>query len=271
MDVAQVLREARQSAGLSQRALAARAGVSSGTVAHAESGRRSLGVPTLEALLAACGRELAVRPVPASSDGAPRVDEQRLLAHLRRSLTQRLETALDAAGVAPATLRAVADRSWLPHLRLTGDLAVAVWVPDVVPRLPLLLEPVGQRAADRRANRCGCADVVVLPPDEHASRDGDVVLWLDRGTPLAVLPPAALAAEDERHRTELLTAARLLHLHQGEDAAGRRAPPHRQPDERDERRRLSRHVRYPLTAGPDVQDSRSGRVDAPVSLPQWLD
>jgi transcriptional regulator with XRE-family HTH domain len=60
MDAAHALRAARRAAGLSQTALAARAGTSQATVSAYESGRKAPSVETLDRLLAATGRRLAI-------------------------------------------------------------------------------------------------------------------------------------------------------------------------------------------------------------------
>ncbi|MEA2374114.1 MAG: hypothetical protein QOD53_577 [Thermoleophilaceae bacterium] len=62
MNVPSVLREARQQVGLSQAALARRAGTSQATVSAYESGRKQPSVDTLGRLLAASGLRLAVEP-----------------------------------------------------------------------------------------------------------------------------------------------------------------------------------------------------------------
>jgi transcriptional regulator with XRE-family HTH domain len=64
MTAARMLREARRTAGLTQRALAARAGTSQAAVADYEAGRKVPGVTTLERLLGACGAELRMARVP---------------------------------------------------------------------------------------------------------------------------------------------------------------------------------------------------------------
>lgn len=61
---AQMLRQARRRAGLSQRELAERAGVPQSAVARLESGRVVPRVDTLERLLRACGSTLEVVPIP---------------------------------------------------------------------------------------------------------------------------------------------------------------------------------------------------------------
>ena len=55
---------AREEAGLSQRALAERAGVSQSEVARIESGRREPSIPTLQRVLAGAGVELRFRLEP---------------------------------------------------------------------------------------------------------------------------------------------------------------------------------------------------------------
>ncbi len=67
MDPGRHLREARRRSGLSQRALAARAGTSQSVVARIENGQTSPSVDTLVRLLEAAGlelrTELVVRPI----------------------------------------------------------------------------------------------------------------------------------------------------------------------------------------------------------------
>jgi transcriptional regulator with XRE-family HTH domain len=62
MDIAASIRQARHQAGLSQTALAERAGTSQATVSAYESGRKQPSVDTLEHLLAAAGARLTTEP-----------------------------------------------------------------------------------------------------------------------------------------------------------------------------------------------------------------
>jgi uncharacterized protein len=64
MDVATLLRAARLAAGLSQLALARRAGTSQSAVARYESGTSTPGLTTLERLLNAAGQELVIETRP---------------------------------------------------------------------------------------------------------------------------------------------------------------------------------------------------------------
>lgn len=62
MDIAASLRDARRRAGLTQAALAQRAGTSQATVSAYERGRKEPSVETLGRLLSATGSRLAVAP-----------------------------------------------------------------------------------------------------------------------------------------------------------------------------------------------------------------
>lgn len=69
-DLSNLVRELRLATGLSQRALAQRAGTSQPAVARYESGVATPSWETLQRLAAACGRRLRVdvEPVPAPED-----------------------------------------------------------------------------------------------------------------------------------------------------------------------------------------------------------
>jgi transcriptional regulator with XRE-family HTH domain len=86
MEIARSLRETRGRAGLTQAALAARAGTSQATVSAYESGRKEPSVETLGRLLAAAGARLAVAPA-ATAVVLPRPGE---LAHAGRALVDVL-------------------------------------------------------------------------------------------------------------------------------------------------------------------------------------
>lgn len=68
MDAVALLRHTRRCAGLSQRELALRAGVSQPAVARLESGRHRPSLTTLERLLSACGQRLVLCSVPVEPD-----------------------------------------------------------------------------------------------------------------------------------------------------------------------------------------------------------
>ncbi len=68
MHAAQFVREARLRAGLTQRALASRAGVSQPLVARIESGRVQPSFERVLDLVRACGFDLDVRVVPLDED-----------------------------------------------------------------------------------------------------------------------------------------------------------------------------------------------------------
>jgi|SRR5439155_22246896 len=98
------LAAARRRAGLSQRALAERAGVPQSTVARIENSTIDPRVATLQRLLAACDHELDV--FPRLGEG---IDRSQIREELRKSPRARLIGAT-AAGVAMEELRAVARK-----------------------------------------------------------------------------------------------------------------------------------------------------------------
>jgi transcriptional regulator with XRE-family HTH domain len=63
--IAEILREARHAADLSQAALAVRAGTSQSAVARYENGAATPSLATLERLMAACGVRLKLTTEPA--------------------------------------------------------------------------------------------------------------------------------------------------------------------------------------------------------------
>lgn len=86
-DVAELLRRARATAGLSQRELARRAGTSSATLSQYETGRKAPRIDTLDRLLAACGHCLVLRAEPSA---APRVRTAARSLALHEAIAARL-------------------------------------------------------------------------------------------------------------------------------------------------------------------------------------
>lgn len=273
MDHGRVLREARQWAGLSQRAAAARAGVSVRTVTGIETGEHRPSLPVLEALLAACGLELApVASLP------PAVPCEHLRAHLALSLTQRLSAAAGSTGCAELVLDALRIAAADGVAVLEPLAAAAVWVPGTTWPLPIVATvfPDGY-GSRRRSPRRPARDVLVLRRSPTPAPRGLVQARLpDSVLDLHVHHPAALARDQGcrgLHRP-LAAASSLLDGERGTDAAGRRAPAHRQPDEDGEAWRLTHALRYVGAVGakrPSALDSRAFRLGSPVSLPQWLE
>jgi hypothetical protein len=88
IDPAQLLREARRRAGLSQRELATRARTSGPTVAAYESGRVEPRLSTLRRLLAAAGERLRVETEPLVA----LTREERRSLHLHRAIADVIRT-----------------------------------------------------------------------------------------------------------------------------------------------------------------------------------
>jgi transcriptional regulator with XRE-family HTH domain len=92
MKAARALKYARAKAGLSQRALAAKAGIPQSTVGRIESGAVDPRVDTLSALLRACGYDLEVEPHLGIG-----VDRSQIRALRRLTPDQRIRHAAAAA------------------------------------------------------------------------------------------------------------------------------------------------------------------------------
>ncbi|HVE64873.1 MAG TPA: helix-turn-helix transcriptional regulator [Mycobacteriales bacterium] len=95
-EAARLLRHARRRAGLTQRALAAKAGVAQSVVGRIESSAVDPTVTTLSKLLRAC--ETTLEALPGSGEG---IDVTGMRELLGRSVASRLASArADAAGLA---------------------------------------------------------------------------------------------------------------------------------------------------------------------------
>lgn len=97
MDPGATLKRARIRAGLTQHALAARAGTSQATISAYEAGRKEPSLSTLDRLLAAAGARLEVVP----DGGAAREPTRAELARAGRAL----RSVLELAGALPARPR----------------------------------------------------------------------------------------------------------------------------------------------------------------------
>jgi transcriptional regulator with XRE-family HTH domain len=93
-----LIRDARGAAGLSQRALAERAGTSQPAIARYEAGQTLPDIDTLARLLHACGRRLELRATPLDPDERRQLAESLASSPQRRSARNRRMTALAAKG-----------------------------------------------------------------------------------------------------------------------------------------------------------------------------
>lgn len=150
--VSQAIRQARRNANLSQVDLAARAGTSQSALARYETGAALPTLPTLERLLAACGRRLEIQTPAAQPSALPNSVRSQLgpqaekLRHHRRRL-------FDAA-----------QKHGVGHLRAFGSLArgEASAESDV----DLLVElKSGRTLLDLAAFRREAAEILDLPVD----------------------------------------------------------------------------------------------------------
>jgi len=90
MDAGEVVRQARERSGLSQRRLALRAGTDQAAISRIERGDTSPTVETLERLLTAMGERVSLQPQPLERD----YDPLHMRATLERSPEERLRLAI---------------------------------------------------------------------------------------------------------------------------------------------------------------------------------
>jgi uncharacterized protein len=94
--VAALLRDARRSAGLTQAALAERAGTSQAVVARIETRVSQPDLSTLSRLLLAAGRTLTLTTTPIGTEELRQLDESLMLTPRQRVERNRRQTALAA-------------------------------------------------------------------------------------------------------------------------------------------------------------------------------
>jgi transcriptional regulator with XRE-family HTH domain len=191
MDAAHLLRAARRAAAVSQRGLAARAGVAPSVVGEIESGRSQPQVATLERLLHALGLELGVLPRYESEDEA-------LRRWLRASTSDRLRWALG-----PAVTRALTELGRGPFV-LPPVVSAGVWLPGrpVPSPLPVLVPLfVGT----------GPAHPLLRPARGPWAVHGLVAVGFGPFHTALVWPPEAPVMQEVERAPELRAVARLLH------------------------------------------------------------
>lgn len=265
VDVAEVVWQARVAAGLSQRQLAAAAGISHGTVGGIESGRRQPSWPLLSRVLDACGLELAVAAPPPELDDADR-------AYLRLSTSERLYVSL---GGRDPGLRGRRVPVWpqLETLRRCGRVSLApracvgIWLRERAPEpFPVVLHGTELPVADWSALDVSLDPAPpttgLIPLGTHPWRP-DVLVH----TPVSLALCREVAAEAGRLRA----VARYLHGAEGLDRRDRRRPAHRVSNPRLEAYDIQHRRAYgELGELPSPTARREWRAGAPVSFSQWL-
>lgn len=150
--IAGTLRQARSEANLSQATLAARAGTSQSALARYETGASLPTLPTLERLLAACGRRLEIRTPPAQSTASTTSVRGQLDPQASKLRRQRRRL-LDAA-----------ERNGVSRLRVFGSLARGE--ADATSDVDLLVDlKPGHTLLNLSAFRREAAEILDLPVD----------------------------------------------------------------------------------------------------------
>lgn len=152
LPISQTIRHARLDANLSQVDLAARAGTSQSALARYETGAALPTLPTLERLLAACGRYLEIQTPPARGP-SPVSSVRSQLGPQADKLRRRRRRLLDAA-----------KRHGVDHLRAFGSLARGEATAESDVDLLVDLKP-GHTLLDLAAFRRDAAEILDLPVD----------------------------------------------------------------------------------------------------------
>lgn len=152
LSISQAIRQARLQANLSQVDLAARAGTSQPALARYETGAALPTVPTLERLLAACGRRLEIQTPPARGLSAVSSVRSQLGPQADKLRRQRRRL-LDAA-----------ERHGVGHLRVFGSLARGEATAESDVDLLVDLKP-GRTLLDLAAFRREAGEILDLPVD----------------------------------------------------------------------------------------------------------
>ena len=152
-DVATTLREARREASLSQVRLAALASTSQPALARYETGAALPTLPTLERLLAACGRQMRIEAPIAAGLSARATSVRGQLGPQAERLRRRRRALLDAA-----------RQHGVVKLRVFGSLARGASRPDSDIDFLVDLEP-GRTLLDLAGFRRAAAEILDLPVD----------------------------------------------------------------------------------------------------------
>jgi transcriptional regulator with XRE-family HTH domain len=265
VDAAHLLRVARRAAGLSQRQLAERTGLSRTTLARCEAGRRGLPVDDVRRALAEAGLDLAVVPAPDHDEAAA------LRAHLRLSLVRRLHRALGGTGAPQLDRTPVWQALWrlprLGHVQVVGAAAIGVWLPLRATTCAVVLHV-------RAGGPAGPLDVPDGLTVEVVTRPlptGAVEVGLGPAV-VRVLPPELLSClvGSGEERAALLAAARLLDAEAPRDGAGRRAAAHRGVRPWWDQAGAEGQGGGAHRPAPPPDSRRGWQLDGPVSREQWL-
>jgi uncharacterized protein len=152
LSIAGTLRQARLDADLSQVDLAARAGTSQSALARYETGAALPTLPTLERLLAGCGRRLEIQTPPARAS-APTSSVRSRLGPQADKLRRQRRRLLDAA-----------DQHGVNRLRVFGSLARGEAKTGSDVDLLVDLKP-GHTLHDLAAFRRKATEILDLPVD----------------------------------------------------------------------------------------------------------
>jgi transcriptional regulator with XRE-family HTH domain len=268
MDPGRALRAARQQAELSQRALAAAAGVSPTTVADLESGRSDPRWSLVTALLAAASRDLQLGlPELAVDDGLRQWLQLSTSQRLYWSIGGRLHHRRDHRNEVWNGLGTAARGR---RLVLDPEVAVGVWLPDRPAPQPVRVHAVTARDHWGRCPPFPTSLAVAIGP---VALTGLVPVGVSARSEVWVHPPDAPQLQrDPATARSLRTAGRLLDELAPRDLQGRRPAAHKDSRVQYEYDWVMARRRFgPLhLPTPDPRDRRDWRLGGEASFRAWL-
>ena len=267
MEASEAVRAARQQSGLSQRALAAAAGVSRSVVADLEAGATHPRWSTVVRLLDAVGLGLALTAPAVTPDA-------RALAYLGLSTSSRLHWSLGGSGrvvdaQAPVAWRELGELARSHHAVLSLDASLGVWLPEHRPERPLRVETWRRVPGPPLPAFDELEVVTVAPRDLRGLVPVGVTHVRDVHVP-APLSPAWLGRPEA---PALRGIGLVLDRERARDEQGRRTMAHRNtalPREAD-LVRTTRTWRVDARVFLDARDRRDWRLGGPASLGAWLE
>lgn len=264
MDVGRLLRAARRQRGLSQRELAALAGVGRSTVASMENDGARPSWPLVMTLLGAMGLDVALALKPTPPAGAEEWLAVSASARLHWVLTRRHGYRADNASPAWTELRQLAVHRVVV---LSPELSVALWLPDAI---------VGRPAATVVTDRNGQGTPLPETPSWDVetgpiATEGLVTVSVsDRWQVYAHAPDAPVLHTDPAVSSSLRAVGDLLDSRMRKDVQGRRRAAHKDSRVLSEISWAATRRRFGTLPIPSALDRRDWRLGGAATFREWL-
>jgi transcriptional regulator with XRE-family HTH domain len=265
VEVGRLLRAARQQSGLSQRALAERAGVSASVVAHAEADDANPPWELVQLLLAAAGHDLQLAPRPELPPGAVEWLWQSTSARLYRALGGRQHHRHDRLHPAWVELGRIATGRCVV---LGPELSAAMWLPDRIVEAPSV---VSVTANDRWGRPLPTVSALHLRVGPVATAGTVPVGVTVRAEVQAHPPDSPLLRTDPATGRALSAVAALLDAQQRRDRQGRRSAAQKDSRTMVERDFVQSRRRFGRLPEPDPRERRDWRLGGAATFREWME